>query len=185
MDRNPLELDSNSYWLLFAHSRRFKLSSWNWIKISMWKNCYKLISSLPFTIRSIYGKYWWTVHLTSLFVSDGDIVQWTHDAIITSFLRQNDVTTSLWPNNDVIITLCVHWVAGVVLLRWAGLFVSGKIIMWNFEYEWNRKWQEMFWWISVLNGDILIITTYVYSWVLSTICYFWLVSWLIVNYDEK
>ena len=35
--------------------------------------------------------------------------QRTHDAMITSLLRQNDVATSFWRNNDVIITSCVHW----------------------------------------------------------------------------
>ena len=33
----------------------------------------------------------------------------THDVIITSFLRQNDVVTSFWCDNDVIITSCVRW----------------------------------------------------------------------------
>ena len=35
--------------------------------------------------------------------------QRTHGVIITSSLRQNDVATSFWRNNDVNITLCVHW----------------------------------------------------------------------------
>ena len=38
------------------------------------------------------------------------LTQWTHDVIITSSLRQNDVATSFWRNNDVIIILCVCWV---------------------------------------------------------------------------
>ena len=32
--------------------------------------------------------------------------QRTHDGTITSLLRQNDVATSFWRNNDVIITAC-------------------------------------------------------------------------------
>ena len=32
-----------------------------------------------------------------------------HDVTITSLLRQNDVATSFWRNNDVIITSCVRW----------------------------------------------------------------------------
>ena len=32
--------------------------------------------------------------------------QWTHNVMITSLLRQNDVATSFRPNNDVIITPC-------------------------------------------------------------------------------
>ena len=35
--------------------------------------------------------------------------QRTHDAIITPLLRQNDVTTSFWCNNNVIIASCVRW----------------------------------------------------------------------------
>ena len=39
--------------------------------------------------------------------------QQTHDAIIPSLLRQNDVTQSLWCNNDVIIASCIRWVVTV------------------------------------------------------------------------
>ena len=35
--------------------------------------------------------------------------QRTHDVIITSLLSQNDVATSFWRNDNVIITSCVHW----------------------------------------------------------------------------
>ena len=35
--------------------------------------------------------------------------QRTHDIEITSLLHQNDVITSFWRNNDVIITSCVRW----------------------------------------------------------------------------
>ena len=35
--------------------------------------------------------------------------QRTHDVIIMSLLRQNDVATSFWRNNDVIITSRVRW----------------------------------------------------------------------------
>ena len=41
--------------------------------------------------------------------------QWTYDSILTSLLCQNDVNTSFWRNNDIIITSCVHWV--VVLIK--------------------------------------------------------------------
>ena len=37
--------------------------------------------------------------------------QWTRDAIITPLLRRNDVATSFWRNNDVIVTSCVRWEA--------------------------------------------------------------------------
>ena len=33
--------------------------------------------------------------------------QWTLDVIIASLLRQSDIATSFWRNNDVTITLCV------------------------------------------------------------------------------
>ena len=36
--------------------------------------------------------------------------QRTHDAIITSLFRRDDVATSFWHNNDVVIALCAHWV---------------------------------------------------------------------------
>ena len=35
--------------------------------------------------------------------------QWAQNLIITLSLRQNDITTSFWRNNDAIITWCVHW----------------------------------------------------------------------------
>ena len=38
------------------------------------------------------------------------LAQRAHDVIITSLLRQNDVTTSFWRKNDVTITSCVRWV---------------------------------------------------------------------------
>ena len=45
--------------------------------------------------------------------------QRTHDVIITSLLRQNDVTTSFWRNNDVIIMSCIRW-------EWARRHLFGK-----------------------------------------------------------
>ena len=35
--------------------------------------------------------------------------RWAYDVMITSLLCQNDVITSFWRNNDVIVTSCVHW----------------------------------------------------------------------------
>ena len=35
--------------------------------------------------------------------------QWTHDVIITSLLRKNDVSVSFWHNNDVMIASRVGW----------------------------------------------------------------------------
>ena len=39
------------------------------------------------------------------------ISQRTHDVITTSLLRQNDVTKSVWRNNDVIIMSRTRWIA--------------------------------------------------------------------------
>ena len=45
--------------------------------------------------------------------------QRTHDAITSSLLRQNDVATSFWRNNDVIITSRVPWdERSTMVLRW-------------------------------------------------------------------
>ena len=37
------------------------------------------------------------------------VAQRTHDVIMTSVSRQNDLKTSFWRNTDVIITSCVRW----------------------------------------------------------------------------
>ena len=37
-------------------------------------------------------------------------LQRTHDVMVTSLLRQDDVATSFWRNNDVIIASCVRWI---------------------------------------------------------------------------
>ena len=34
-----------------------------------------------------------------------------HDAIITPLLRQNDVATSFWRNDDLAIASCAYWVS--------------------------------------------------------------------------
>ena len=44
--------------------------------------------------------------------------QRTRDAITTSWLLQNDVVTSFWHNNDVIITPCVHYVYVSFQVTW-------------------------------------------------------------------
>ena len=46
------------------------------------------------------------------------ITQRTRDVMITSLLRQNDVVTLFWRNNDVIIVPCVHW----AWLWWVNIF---------------------------------------------------------------
>ena len=52
--------------------------------------------------------------------------QWTRDAIIASVLRQNNVATSFWPHNDVIIASCVLW---------EGCFFNTVVIMWLPQYQ--------------------------------------------------
>ena len=49
-----------------------------------------------------------------LFLNDsinvwGPWSQWAHDAIITSWRRQNDDAMSFWRHNDVIFASCVRW----------------------------------------------------------------------------
>ena len=43
------------------------------------------------------------------FIHIGYIRVMSHDVIITSLFGKNDVATSFWRNNDVIITSCVRW----------------------------------------------------------------------------
>ena len=63
-----------------------------------------------------YTKMWfWMIdtYLPVLYYDFPDVSysQWTHDVLITSLLRPNDVATSFWCTNKVTITSCVHWVA--------------------------------------------------------------------------
>ena len=50
--------------------------------------------------------------------------QRTRGAIIASLLRQNDVMTSFWRNNDVIITSCVRW-------DMVSVVISNNLSSWN------------------------------------------------------
>ena len=85
--------------------------------------------------------------------SEKDVIktQWTHDAMITTLLRQNDVATSFWRNNDVIIASHVRWgamaviwkknTAGVLLERanWYETFYNG---LWKYNAEWVTQREE-------------------------------------------
>ena len=51
----------------------------------------------------------WFIKYNRCFWRQLKYTQWTHGVIKTSLLRQNDVVTSFWRNNDVIITPRVHW----------------------------------------------------------------------------
>ena len=59
--------------------------------------------------------------------------QWAHDAIITSLLWQNDVATSFWRNNDVVIAPCARWA------DYATTPYTKYIDSWNYWYFWS-KW---------------------------------------------
>ena len=60
--------------------------------------------------KDMYIKYW----PKSFDVFDRfAFSQRARGAIIMLLLRQNDVATSFWRNNDVIITSCVRWVGSV------------------------------------------------------------------------
>ena len=54
--------------------------------------------------------------------------QRTHDAVITSLLRQNDVATSFWRYNFVIIASCVRWVVMRSMTGELPLCSAGRII---------------------------------------------------------
>ena len=84
-----------------------------------------IIGGTCWTIKFIIKEFWVTplsiglIHwrrLTDECSSEQVIIgysnvttQRTHDVIITSLLRQNDVARSFWRNGDVIITSCVRW----------------------------------------------------------------------------
>ena len=65
--------------------------------------------------------------------------QRTHDVIITSLLRQNNVATSFWRYNNIIVTLCDSWdgVIGIVAKLHRHIFYRGEYeasimsIIWN------------------------------------------------------
>ena len=80
----------------------------------------------PWTLISVY--LWFVVNFiavgidafSTIYVMADEVsrvvilftVQQACDAMIASCLHQNDVATSFWRNNDVIIMSCVHWEAG-------------------------------------------------------------------------
>ena len=92
-----------------------------------------VVTDVLFTIRSKFGSY---VTITSKQRRDviltkamgcnflsvlTDITQRTHNTIITSLLHQNNIATSFWRNNDVIIASCVRWedILGTEPLDWS------------------------------------------------------------------
>ena len=71
------------------------------------------------TMWYVYLLVWWYMDFTRNFHQSLKHIkrtrwssQRTHDAIITSLLRQNDVATSFWHNNDVVIASFVRWGSG-------------------------------------------------------------------------
>ena len=69
-----------------------------------------------------------------------------YDAMITSSLHQNDVTTSFWCNNDVIIPSCVRWEC--VLSRTSGDKMTQALRPSEAIYlgqHWLRWWPVAWW----------------------------------------
>ena len=50
------------------------------------------------------------------------VSQRTHDAMITSLSRQNDVVTSFWRYNDVIFTPCARWAVLTLTVQIQGIY---------------------------------------------------------------
>ena len=72
-----------------------------------------LIITYPCLVYVIYAQFLWRTHENMSPCTNSRVwgdTQRAHDVIITSLLRQNDVATSFWRNNDVIITFSVRWV---------------------------------------------------------------------------
>ena len=55
--------------------------------------------------------------------------QRTHDVKITSLLRQNDVATSFWRHNDVILASCVRWVMAFICLNIYKKIINNSIMI--------------------------------------------------------
>ena len=65
--------------------------------------------------------------------------QRTHDEITTSLLRQNDVATPFWRNNDVIITPCVRWDSLPIRARYGVSFLSSKSDLCSMHYLMHNR----------------------------------------------
>ena len=66
---------------------------------------YDIVMEEITTNSTLVSKRWYHKHVHA---------RRAHDAITTSVLRQNDVATSFWRNNYVIIALCVRWVGLII-----------------------------------------------------------------------
>ena len=66
-------------------------------------------------------------------------IQRTHDVMITSLLRQNDVAVSFWRYNDVFITLCVHWELLTLSLQHKWVTTPGALC-WSLRRVWGLPW---------------------------------------------
>ena len=93
--------------LFFLH-----YSCW-WIYVT-YLFIYPILLGLSHRHCKLKLEHGWVIAFYSFMVYDWfiqilmSLSQWTHDAIITSLIRQNDVSMSFWRNNDVIIASCVH-----------------------------------------------------------------------------
>ena len=56
-----------------------------------------------------YSTFNFPQHFTACYICVDVMYQRIHDAILTSLLYQNHVTTYFWRFNDVIIASCVRW----------------------------------------------------------------------------
>ena len=69
-----------------------------------WGGCYENANGKKMTTFTFQN-----VHVLHIPTRLSQAPQRTYDVIITLSLSQNDVTTSFWRNNGVIITVYVHW----------------------------------------------------------------------------
>ena len=70
-------------------------------KIKNWIMYYLLTNNMPDFVLPVF----FCLNL----VTKSQITQGTHEVMITSLLRWNDVATLFWRNAGVIIKSCVHW----------------------------------------------------------------------------
>ena len=129
MHRGPFQYKDN---ILLVHMNSHHKHE-TVLRLSLWyvKNVY--IFKRVLELRGSSPQHW------SIKIS-----QRTRDAIITSFLRQNDVTMSFWRNNDVIITSYVRWDIMYINSLWPSVTLYGDI---DLSQHWLGPW-----WCS-LPGD--------------------------------
>ena len=96
--------------------------------------------------------------------------QRTHDAMISSLLGQNDVTTSLWRYNDVIFASCVRWgymTPDTTLANSGKLRLGHAYTITTMAFCWCNYWCVSFYTIV---GHASIITSIFYEDVITHPC---------------